>query len=100
MLILYTIAPLLYRMASSAFYNISLLSVNFFGLLFGLGLYVCSFEIHVIRQSSDSLYSTTDHTSCTLSRLWWLSSGYLCTFGHRDVSFVICSLYRILKSSL
>lgn len=40
MLILYTIAPLLYRMASSAFYNISLLSVNFFGLLFGLGLYV------------------------------------------------------------
>lgn len=39
MIILYTVAPLLYRMASSAFYNLSLLSSDYFGLLFGLFLY-------------------------------------------------------------
>jgi len=39
MLILYTVAPLLYRLASSAYYNLSLLSSDFFGLLFGLFLY-------------------------------------------------------------
>lgn len=36
MLILYTVAPLLYRMASSAYYNLSLLSSDFYGLLFGM----------------------------------------------------------------
>lgn len=40
MFILYTVAPLLYRMASSAYYNLSLLSADFYGLLFGLFLYV------------------------------------------------------------
>ncbi|KAG8955214.1 hypothetical protein FRC03_011286 [Tulasnella sp. 419] len=39
MLILYTIAPILYRMASSTYYNLSLLSSDFYGLLFGLFLY-------------------------------------------------------------
>jgi hypothetical protein len=39
MFILYTVAPLLYRMASSAYYNLSLLSSDFFGLLFGLFLF-------------------------------------------------------------
>ncbi|PPQ65495.1 hypothetical protein CVT26_000135 [Gymnopilus dilepis] len=39
MFILYTVAPLLYRMASSAYYNLSLLSSDFYGLLFGLFLY-------------------------------------------------------------
>jgi solute carrier family 35 protein F1/2 len=39
MLILYTVAPLLYRLASSAYYNLSLLSSDFYGLLFGLFLY-------------------------------------------------------------
>ncbi|KZV88332.1 DUF914-domain-containing protein [Exidia glandulosa HHB12029] len=39
MYILYTVSPLLYRMASSAYYNLSLLSSDFFGLLFGLFLY-------------------------------------------------------------
>jgi solute carrier family 35, member F1/2 len=39
MLILYTIAPMLYRMASSMYYNLSLLSSDFYGLLFGLFLY-------------------------------------------------------------
>lgn len=39
MVILYTVAPLLYRLASSAFFNLSLLSSDFYGLLFGLFLY-------------------------------------------------------------
>lgn len=39
MMILYTVAPLLYRLASSAYYNLSLLSADFYGLLFGLFLY-------------------------------------------------------------
>ncbi|TFK26183.1 DUF914 domain membrane protein [Coprinopsis marcescibilis] len=39
MLILYTVAPILYRLASSAYFNLSLLSSDFYGLLFGLFLY-------------------------------------------------------------
>ncbi|KAF9054364.1 hypothetical protein BJ165DRAFT_1438283 [Panaeolus papilionaceus] len=39
MLILYTLAPILYRLASSAYFNLSLLSSDFYGLLFGLFLY-------------------------------------------------------------
>ncbi|KDR65717.1 hypothetical protein GALMADRAFT_260118 [Galerina marginata CBS 339.88] len=39
MLILYTVAPLLYRMASSAYFNLSLLTSDFYGLLFGLFLF-------------------------------------------------------------
>jgi len=39
MFILYTVAPILYRMASSAYFNLSLLSSDFYGLLFGLFLY-------------------------------------------------------------
>jgi solute carrier family 35, member F1/2 len=35
MFILYTVAPLLYRLASSAYFNLSLLTSDFFGLLFG-----------------------------------------------------------------
>ncbi|KIJ20861.1 hypothetical protein PAXINDRAFT_65683 [Paxillus involutus ATCC 200175] len=35
MFVLYTTAPLLYRSASSAYYNISLLTSDFYGLLFG-----------------------------------------------------------------
>lgn len=35
MLILYTVAPMLYRLASAAFFNLSLLSSDFYGLLFG-----------------------------------------------------------------
>lgn len=40
MFILYTVAPILYRMASSAYYNLSLLSSDFYSLLFGLFLFV------------------------------------------------------------
>ncbi|VDC06515.1 unnamed protein product [Peniophora sp. CBMAI 1063] len=39
MLILYTVAPLLYRLSSSVYYNISILTSDFFGLLFGLFLF-------------------------------------------------------------
>ncbi|KAI0051006.1 DUF914-domain-containing protein [Auriscalpium vulgare] len=39
MFILYTVAPLLYRLASSTYYNLSLLSSDFYGLLFGLFLF-------------------------------------------------------------
>lgn len=36
MFILYTVAPLLYRMASSAYYNLSLLSSDWYGLIIGV----------------------------------------------------------------
>ncbi|KAF8630616.1 hypothetical protein AX15_002771 [Amanita polypyramis BW_CC] len=39
MLILYTIAPVLYRLASSTYLNMSILSSNFYSLLFGLFLF-------------------------------------------------------------
>ncbi|KAG6821458.1 hypothetical protein H0H93_010182 [Arthromyces matolae] len=39
MFILYTVAPMLYRLASSTYYNLSLLTSDFWGLLFGLFLY-------------------------------------------------------------
>ncbi|KIY74130.1 DUF914-domain-containing protein [Cylindrobasidium torrendii FP15055 ss-10] len=39
MLILYTLAPLLYRMASSAYYNLSILTSDFWGLCIGLSVY-------------------------------------------------------------
>jgi hypothetical protein len=45
MFILYTVAPLLYRMASSTYYNISLLTSDFYGLLFGTYL-----TIHIITK--------------------------------------------------
>ena len=46
MFILYTVAPILYRMASSAYYNLSLLSSDFYGLIFGLFLFVRSVHSH------------------------------------------------------
>ena len=48
MFILYTVAPILYRMASSAYYNLSLLSSDFYGLLFGLFLFVSSPSPHTL----------------------------------------------------
>ncbi|RXW23971.1 hypothetical protein EST38_g1867 [Candolleomyces aberdarensis] len=39
MIILYTVAPMIYRWASSTYFNLSLLSSDFYGLLFGLFLY-------------------------------------------------------------
>lgn len=39
MLFLYTLAPILYRLSSSPFYNLSILTSDFYGLCFGLGLF-------------------------------------------------------------
>lgn len=39
MLCLYTVAPILFRLSSSPFYNLSILTSDFYGLLFGLFLY-------------------------------------------------------------
>ncbi|PVG02099.1 DUF914-domain-containing protein [Serendipita vermifera] len=39
MFILYTVAPILYRLASSTFFNLSILSSDFYGLIFGLFLF-------------------------------------------------------------
>ncbi|KAK4049159.1 hypothetical protein OIV83_004322 [Microbotryomycetes sp. JL201] len=39
MLVLYTLAPIVYRLASSPFANISILTSDFYGLLFGVVLY-------------------------------------------------------------
>jgi solute carrier family 35 protein F1/2 len=39
MYILYTVAPILYRMASSTYFNLSILSSDFYGLCFGMVLY-------------------------------------------------------------
>lgn len=52
MFILYTVAPLLYRMASSAYYNLSILSSDFYGLLFGLFLFVRPISLRWIGRHS------------------------------------------------
>lgn len=39
MFVMYTVAPLLFRLASSTYYNLSLRTANFYGLLFGLFLF-------------------------------------------------------------
>jgi solute carrier family 35 protein F1/2 len=39
MVILYSVAPLLFRFASAPFYNISLMTSDFYSLLFGLFLF-------------------------------------------------------------
>ncbi|KAH7909376.1 hypothetical protein BJ138DRAFT_1181079 [Hygrophoropsis aurantiaca] len=39
MFLLYSVAPILYRVASSAYFNIALLTSDFYGLLFGLFLF-------------------------------------------------------------
>ncbi|KAI9451997.1 hypothetical protein BJY52DRAFT_1190615 [Lactarius psammicola] len=39
MFVMYTVAPLLYRLASSTYYNLSLRSASFYGLLFGIFLF-------------------------------------------------------------
>ncbi|KAH8980384.1 solute carrier family 35 member SLC35F1/F2/F6 [Lactarius hatsudake] len=39
MFVMYTVAPLLYRLASSTYYNLSLRSANFYGLIFGIFLF-------------------------------------------------------------
>ena len=96
MFILYTVAPLLYRLASSAYFNLSLLSSDFYGLLFGVSphfkfragmcltsghrtLPLRTFLSYIVCGVSNTVsISTSDHTGSTFlhSQLssWALSS--------------------------
>jgi len=58
MFILYTVAPWVYRLASSAYFNISLLTSDFYGLLFGLFLFVSapSASAHLPGTDPDGLH--------------------------------------------
>jgi len=59
MLILYTVAPILYRLASSAYFNLSLLSSDFYGLLFGTFLtlaFIWSMVVNSLISSGLFLY--------------------------------------------
>lgn len=89
MYILYTVAPLLYRMASSAYYNLSLLSSDFYGLLFGLFLFVRSSLTHCFLQFNRrilaSITSPSGSTSLHLPLSW---SALSFTSGLRHVSNV------------
>jgi solute carrier family 35, member F1/2 len=62
MFILYTVSPLLYRSASSVYYNLSLLSSDFFGLLFGTFFDFTLSEFgHVLMRSCQA---------CSYSLVW------------------------------
>ena len=85
MFILYTVAPILYRMASSAYYNLSLLSSDFYGLLFGLFLFVSLLPDqngYVIQTSCRA----TVRTGCTSSPMLSSSAVSSSTSGLRRVS--------------
>jgi hypothetical protein len=91
MFTLYTVAPLLYRMASSAYFNISLLTSDFYGLLFGM--YLTTPMIRVLKHLHSGLflfvralnrticchltkysfaaYSTTRHSGYTSPHFQW-----------------------------
>ncbi|KAF9786368.1 hypothetical protein BJ322DRAFT_1108221 [Thelephora terrestris] len=61
-------APIVYRLASAIFYNLSLLTAKSFGLLFRLFLFICLFD-YVVPLAPDNLiqiYSITDRSGCTL----------------------------------
>lgn len=73
MFILYTVAPILYRMASSAYYNLSLLSSDFYGLLFGLFLYVSVVSLRMAYILTSHRYSDTTYTGYTSLHLVLLS---------------------------
>jgi hypothetical protein len=47
--VMYTVAPLLYRLASSTYYNLSLRTASFYGLLFGASLISNSVRLCDIR---------------------------------------------------
>lgn len=65
MFILYTVAPLLYRMASSAYYNLSILSSDFYGLLFGLFLFVRYIPSQLAWLWLIDCFSITGRSGCT-----------------------------------
>ena len=74
MFILYSVAPLLYRMSSSAYYNISLLTSDFYGLLFGLFLFVRVATYFFQKMANHLRWNSTTHPSGFTSRrlLWYL----------------------------
>lgn len=75
MFILYTVAPIIYRLSSSAFYNISLLSSDFYGLLFGeLTPAVPWFELIVEQDCFCIITPPTGFTSLHLSSSSLVSS--------------------------
>lgn len=99
---------MLYRMASSTYFNVSILTSDFWGLCFGkfrspmelatvaltappigLGLYVriCSHGI----SSAKPISRGTNRIGCTSSRTWsyWVASW--CTFGTLPVSLILSS---------
>jgi len=73
MFILYTVAPLLYRLASSAYFNLSLLSSDFYGLLFGMIL------LHIIFKFSVDMCADLRHRTFPLRTL---SSCNYVVFNH------------------
>ena len=75
MFCLYTVAPLLYRMASSAYFNLSVLTSDFYGLLFGLFLFVGAFLLPVI---------STMKSSAALSSVLALLCGFRSCSGGTD----------------
>ncbi len=106
MFVLYTVAPLLYRLASSAYFNLSLLSSDFYGLIFGKHpisnsmptdlpdreMITRAFPFRTLRcsfccnfSSNRVSCSTSNHTGSTSLRLPWLYWDSSCTSGIRRV---------------
>lgn len=85
MFILYTVAPLLYRMASSTYYNISLLTSDFYGLLFGMYL-----KISIV-----SMWST-DHPPSGLLLFVRIASHLYFTNLTRVCLIICAALFAIL----
>ena len=112
MIILYTVSPLLYRLASSAYYNLSLLSSDFYGLLFGkvyfifllpiyLELMILFLRIVPLRMHPDHLFvylvltllhSIIDRSGSTLLLFQLSLLVSLLTSGHPRVSLLTFSL--------
>lgn len=102
---------MLYRMASSTYFNMSILTSDFWGLCFGkfrspmaavvltapptgLGLYVriCSHGVYPAKPMSRD----TNRIGCTSSRTWsyWVASW--CTFGTLLVRLILSSTAPVL----
>lgn len=90
MFILYSVAPLLYRMSSSAYYNISLLTSDFYGLLFGLFLFVRVATYFFQKKMANQLRwnSTTHPSGFTSRRLLWYLWVWSYTSGMPHVSIL------------
>lgn len=72
MFILYSLAPVLFRWGSAVLYNLSLLTSDFYSLIFGLGLFGYSVSIRAIHCFGEPEIKTSYFS------------------GHRHVSICIC----------